>query len=226
MVMTNPTSMNTNLVEYYRLRALEYEAVYQKPERRNDLQTVGDRLKDVFAGLDVLEVACGTGYWTQRIAETANSVAASDINEEVLAVAKAKSYGCPVTFGREDLYRPAANMPPAFDGLFGGFIWSHIPREQLKKVLESLAKRVNPAARSFLQTTVLWPAAVHPSIRKMHRAIAGSCARSATAQAPRVEKIFLPQMKSGTPFPASAVWKCRNLTYFWMAECRIISNNC
>ena len=44
-----------------------------------------------FAGAKVFEVACGTGYWTEVLARSAASVFATDINDEVLAVARSMS---------------------------------------------------------------------------------------------------------------------------------------
>lgn len=216
--------MNTDLVEYYRLRASEYEAVYQKPERRDDLQALESRLKAAFAGLDALEIACGTGYWTQRIAETARSIAASDVNEEVLAVAKAKSYGCPVTFSREDLYRPAANMPPAFDGLFGGFIWSHIPRGQLKETLENLAKRIRPGGTLVFADNRFVAGSSTPVHSKdasgntwQLRALGDGSAHLVLKNFPSADEIR--DILSGL-----GSVEVRELTYFWMAECRLFSN--
>ena len=216
--------MNTDLVEYYRLRALEYEAIYQKPERRDDLHALESRLKTAFAGLDVLEIACGTGYWTQRIAETARSIAASDVNEDVLAVARAKSYGCPVAFGREDIYRPAADMPPACDGLFGGFIWSHIPREQLKKVLENLAKRVKPGGRFVFADNRF----VAGSNTPVHSKDASGNTWQLRALSDGSEHLVLKNFPSADEIRSALSGfgrvEVRELTYFWMAECRLISN--
>ena len=56
---------------YYAARAPYYDAVYLKPERAKDIAFLFDYLPAVFAGRSVLEVACGTGYWTQHIAGTA-----------------------------------------------------------------------------------------------------------------------------------------------------------
>lgn len=84
--------MHTNLTEYYAKRAAEYEAIYAKPERQADLEAVATFLKEIFNGKDVLEIACGTGFWTEKIARTARSVWATDINESVLEIARNKNY--------------------------------------------------------------------------------------------------------------------------------------
>jgi ubiquinone/menaquinone biosynthesis C-methylase UbiE len=57
--------MDPNLISYYRDRANEYEQIYSKPERQNDLKRIGSILHEEFFGKTVLEIACGTGYWTE-----------------------------------------------------------------------------------------------------------------------------------------------------------------
>jgi 2-polyprenyl-3-methyl-5-hydroxy-6-metoxy-1,4-benzoquinol methylase len=76
---------------YYAARAHEYERVYSKPERQAELQALKSTIPTFFAAKSVLEVACGTGYWTQYIARTAGTICATDLSEETLAVAKAKA---------------------------------------------------------------------------------------------------------------------------------------
>ena len=72
--MTSELSMRS----YYAARAPEYDAIYLKPERQADLRAIEHWLPPVFAGANVLEVACGTGYWTQFLAPVAASVLAVD----------------------------------------------------------------------------------------------------------------------------------------------------
>src|SRR5207302_8191007 len=69
---------------YYAARAAEYERIYEKPERQRDLARLRELIPAYFAGRDVLDVACGTGYWTQWIAPGARRVTAIDINVETL----------------------------------------------------------------------------------------------------------------------------------------------
>ena len=77
---------------YYARRAAEYEKIYDKPERQADLARLRNDIPALFKGERVLEIACGTGYWTPLIAEQAESVLAVDYNEETLAIARTKTY--------------------------------------------------------------------------------------------------------------------------------------
>lgn len=77
---------------YYSNWAEIYEEVYfwEDPIRQAELLQIQDVLKEKFTGKTVLEVACGTGYWTQYVSETAQHITAIDYSEEVLTIAKEK----------------------------------------------------------------------------------------------------------------------------------------
>src|SRR5437879_9405991 len=83
-------SIESSMVNYYAERAKEYERIYQKPERQQELQQLRDFVQRAFANSRVLEIACGTGYWTEILSASAASIVATDINEEVLAIARSK----------------------------------------------------------------------------------------------------------------------------------------
>lgn len=136
----------TTMVEYYARRAAEYEEIYRKPERQPDLMRLAQALASAFPGMDVLEVACGTGYWTQHLAESAKRIVASDVNDEVLEIARRKEYGrCCVSFLKADAYC-LDNVPSDCAAGFHGFWWSHIPRQRLPAFLEAFHRRLPPGA--------------------------------------------------------------------------------
>ena len=134
------------LAAYYARRAAEYERIYAKPERQADLATLRARIRKLFAGKKVLELACGTGYWTEVIAGGAAHVTALDVNEEVLAVARARS----IPPGRAhfriaDAYENI-DQGKDCDAVFAGFWWSHVPLEKLAAFLQGMIASVAPGA--------------------------------------------------------------------------------
>lgn len=132
---------------YYTRRAAEYEKIYEKPERQADLARLRAELPPQFENERVLEIACGTGYWTPLIAARAESVLAVDAVEDVLAIARAKDYGRQnVRFEQVDAYALPA-WPEKFSACFAGFWWSHVPLGRLDDFLESLRARLAPGAR-------------------------------------------------------------------------------
>jgi ubiquinone/menaquinone biosynthesis C-methylase UbiE len=141
-----------NLEAYYARRAAEYERIYAKPERQADLASLRTRIAALFAGRSVLEVACGTGYWTAVIAPHARSITALDAAEETLAIARSKRYPAGrVEFVQGDAYA-LPDSGRRHDALFAGFWWSHVPLARLDAFLAGAARAVAPgAAVAFLE---------------------------------------------------------------------------
>jgi demethylmenaquinone methyltransferase/2-methoxy-6-polyprenyl-1,4-benzoquinol methylase len=129
--MTN----NALLIDYYAKRANEYERIYEKPERQNDLAILRKLCTKTFAGQNVFEIACGTGYWTQIISQTAKSITATDINEEVLQIARAKNYGCKVSFQKADALDLNPSPQNNFTSGLAAAWWSHLRKSQIKSFL-------------------------------------------------------------------------------------------
>jgi SAM-dependent methyltransferase len=134
------------LATYYAQRAAEYERIYAKPERQADLRALELRVRNLLADRKVLELACGTGYWTNVMAPGAAQVTAIDINEEVLQIAKTKNYTKNnVKFVSHDCYSPP-DFGRTHDALFAGFWWSHVPLEKMDIFLEAATHAVAPGA--------------------------------------------------------------------------------
>ena len=134
------------LRDYYARRAHQYERIYGKPERQADLASLRESIPAIFDGRDVLEIACGTGYWTQFVATRAASVLATDVNEEVLELARLKAFprgnvelACADIYSREDLSRQ-------FDAGLGAFWWSHVPRQGQADFIAHFHRRLQPGA--------------------------------------------------------------------------------
>ena len=133
--------------EYYAQRAQIYERVYHKPERQSDLRAMEAALAAPFAGRRVLEVACGTGWWTPHGARAAAGWLATDVNPETLAIARIKPMPACVRFATVDAYTLAGIEGQPFDGAFAGFWWSHVPLARLPGWLALLHSRLQPGAR-------------------------------------------------------------------------------
>lgn len=141
--------MSREMQSYYAARATEYDKVYQKPERQADLRGIEAWLPPRFADARVLEVACGTGYWTRFIAQAATSILALDTAPETLAIARGRVADESVCFEVGDAYAlPGA--APVFDAAFAGFWFSHVPRTRQREFLSGLNAALRPGARVVL----------------------------------------------------------------------------
>ncbi len=145
--------MSVSMQTYYAARAPEYDAIYRKPERQADLRAIEAWLPARFARARVLEVACGTGYWTRFIAPVALSVLGVDAAPETLRMAEARmaeaGVEANVRFEVGDAYALAASEPKC-DGAFAGFWFSHIPKARVREFLTGLGAVLAPGARVVL----------------------------------------------------------------------------
>jgi demethylmenaquinone methyltransferase/2-methoxy-6-polyprenyl-1,4-benzoquinol methylase len=137
------------LKQYYAARAPEYDRVYAKPERQQDLRAIERWLPGVLRDRDVLEVACGTGYWTQFLAPAARRLLAIDASAEVLRIARSRVESAPVRFVLGDAYRLPLHSR-RFDGAFAGFWFSHVPIARVGEFLHGLHRALVPSARVVL----------------------------------------------------------------------------
>lgn len=141
--MTQPSA---EMQAYYAARAPYYDAVYLKPEREADIAFLAAHLPATFAGRSVLEVACGTGYWTQHIARQATHLVATDATPEPLAFARLRPNAAAVVFRQEDAYNLPADLG-TFQGAFAGLWFSHVPIGSRLAFLHSLHARLMPSAK-------------------------------------------------------------------------------
>ena len=133
------------LRSYYALRALEYDRVYLKPERQSDLRDIERWLPGVFAGATVLEVACGTGYWTRFIAQSAACVVAVDTSPETLRIAAGRVPEGKVGFVVADAYDLPFHVG-RFGAAFAGFWFSHVPKAGRHAFLRAVDALLIPGA--------------------------------------------------------------------------------
>ena len=138
-------SNDASLIDYYAKRANEYEQIYTKPERQNDLAILRKLCAQTLAGHDILEVACGTGYWTQVVSQTSKSITATDINEEVLQIARAKNYGCEVNFQKVDAFNLSFPKNNFTAGIAAAW-WSHLRKSEIRNFLSQFHRQFSPGA--------------------------------------------------------------------------------
>ncbi len=142
---------------YYRARAQEYdESVLQKgrfagpedPDVNKEWQHIVAALHKLPRSASVLELAYGTGLWTQELLDMGDSIVALDGAPEMLEVNRAKVGSPRVRYQQADLFQWKAEQ--TYDLVFFAFWLSHVPPDLLDAHLEQVAKAVKPGGRVFI----------------------------------------------------------------------------
>jgi SAM-dependent methyltransferase len=143
--------MSDDMVKYYRDRAREYEEIYEwrDPYRQEEQELMEKEIKEAFRGRSVLDIGCGTGYWTERLSKTAKNIVGIDINDTVLDVARSKSYFCPTEFRIMDAHN--MSFPSAsFTGVLATFWLSHVRWNDIPDWLEHMHDQINLGSRVLI----------------------------------------------------------------------------
>ncbi len=130
---------------YYRAVADEYEHHAIDVPGQDELLAAIESFRP--AG-DVLELACGSGIWTERLLASASSITAVDGAPEMLARARARiGEGAPVRFIQADLFswRPDRR----YDAVVFGFWISHVPAERFEPFWSLVAEALAPDGQVF-----------------------------------------------------------------------------
>jgi trans-aconitate methyltransferase len=131
--MDNPDLL-AEQIAYYRARAPEYErGAYATGEVEGLIDAVVERIP---ADADLLELACGTGVWTERLARRTRTLTAVDAAPEMIEIARART-GADVRFVCADVlsWQPSRR----YDVVFFGFWLSHVPADRFAAFWTRLA---------------------------------------------------------------------------------------
>jgi SAM-dependent methyltransferase len=147
--MTMPT-VDENVAQIARFYALQVPAYHDFTYGSEHVEEFYSRLKLLYqttlAGHTVLEIACGTGYWTETIALAARSVLATDVNQELVEATRKRTARFPhVHCQVADAYS-LANVSGKFSAAFAHYWWSHVPKKKQRAFLDALHAALEPGA--------------------------------------------------------------------------------
>ncbi len=134
-----------SIERYYRDRAREYDNFYRVPRRQEELGRLRDWLIESTRGATILEVAAGTGYWTEIAASVAHSITATDCNKEVLAILAQRPLGPHAKALVADAYA-LPRFSEKFDLGMAHLWWSHVGKERRSEFLTQFTARLRPGA--------------------------------------------------------------------------------
>lgn len=206
--------------EYYQRWAPDYDQVYAKPERQPDLARLHELVPGLVQSRRVLEIAAGTGYWTQYLARSAASIAATDLNPGPLAIAEQRDYGdTPVRLLLADAYRLDA-VPGDFDLVFCGFWWSHVRRADLSRFAAGVRARAGSGAGLILLDNRYVPGSSRPITRTGPDGDTYQQRRLRDGSEYEVVKNFPSREQLAADLaPVATDLEWTELTHYWLATC-------
>jgi 2-polyprenyl-3-methyl-5-hydroxy-6-metoxy-1,4-benzoquinol methylase len=145
---------------YYRSRAAEYDDWWERRGRydRGDEATarwlreraeVFDKLDQVSLRGDILELAAGTGIWTDRLVRTARTVTVVDASPEMIRINRPRLGGAAasVSYTIADLFEWTPSR--RYDAVVFCFWMSHVPESRLEAFFRMVNDGLRPAGRLF-----------------------------------------------------------------------------
>lgn len=161
--MTAPDALVEEQIAYYRARAREYDDTMLQLERyvslggrvagrpgdeeESEVVTLLSALEGVRPLDTVLELACGTGWWTQWLAENARRVTAVDAAEEMLALNRERVKASNVQYILADVFSWKPDR--RFDLVFFAFWLSHVPQGRFAAFWELVGHSLKANGRIF-----------------------------------------------------------------------------
>ena len=160
---TGGDALIADQIAYYRARAGEYDRsmlelgrylsmggrVAGRPGDADgqEVATLLEALEGMRPFETVLELACGTGWWTQWLAHRAEDVTAVDAAPEMLALNRERVKRPNVRYILADVFSWTPDR--RFDLVFFAFWLSHIPRDRFAAFWQLVADALAPGGRVF-----------------------------------------------------------------------------
>ncbi|HYJ79247.1 MAG TPA: class I SAM-dependent methyltransferase [Longimicrobiaceae bacterium] len=144
--------------EYYRARAGEYDEWPLRqgrydhgPEFRARWEAEVDQVRRALAAFapagSVLELACGTGWWTEQLVRYADRLTVVDASQELLELNRRRVPDVEVRRVRADVFQWQPDG--AYDVVFFSFWLSHVPPERFEAFWALVAAALAPGGRVF-----------------------------------------------------------------------------
>jgi 2-polyprenyl-3-methyl-5-hydroxy-6-metoxy-1,4-benzoquinol methylase len=162
--MFNPLD-DEAMLAYYSERATSYDAMYRDitPDYRSPLL---DDLQQAVAGRRVLDLACGTGFWSEWVARSADFVLGVDIAPPMLALARAR----PLPPGKAEFIAGSVysldGVPASFTAAIAMQWFSHVPQANYGDFFSAMHSRLLPGGSVFLADNIRQPNETDPLFQK------------------------------------------------------------
>jgi demethylmenaquinone methyltransferase/2-methoxy-6-polyprenyl-1,4-benzoquinol methylase len=145
-------------ISYYRARAGEYDQWFYRQDRYDrgsrlneqwfgEVQQLRDALDSFRPQGHLLELACGTGLWTELLVKYAERITAIDAVSELLELNRARVRSSKVDYLEADIFEWTPKE--TFDVVFFAFWLSHVPPEGFDRFWRVVGQALKDDGRVF-----------------------------------------------------------------------------
>jgi 2-polyprenyl-3-methyl-5-hydroxy-6-metoxy-1,4-benzoquinol methylase len=156
------SSILQDQVDYYRARAGEYDEWWFRtgrydrgPEFNAQWQAEVVEVEAALAAwvaarkpASALELACGTGLFTRRLARQVRELTAIDASPEVIAINRGRVGATNVQYLEADLFE--WHPTRTYDAVFFSFWLSHVPDDRFAAFWQNVASALAPGGSAYL----------------------------------------------------------------------------
>jgi len=144
-------------IAYYNARAKEYDEWFYRSGRYDrgseinqcwfdEVATLKNVLHQVGTVESILELACGTGIWTQELLKIGKQITALDASQEMIEINRHKLNNAPnVEYQQLDLFLWQPDKQ--YDLIFFSFWLSHVPPAKVDEFLRKVYNSVLPGGK-------------------------------------------------------------------------------
>ena len=149
---------------YYRARAPEYDQWFLRqgrydrgPEHRaewfREVSTIDTALRPIVEQKSIVEFACGTGLWTERLARAGARVLAVDAAPEAIAINRERLGSPKVEYCVADIFSWTPQR--TFDVVFFSFWLSHVPSARFDEFWTTVRRAIKLGGTAFFIDSLL-----------------------------------------------------------------------
>ncbi|MUG95542.1 methyltransferase domain-containing protein [Scytonema sp. UIC 10036] len=146
-------------IAYYSARANEYDEWFYRIGRYdrgeeinqhwfNEAAVIRNALYQIGHVEHVLELACGTGIWTQELLKIGKKITAIDASSEVIEINRSKLGAAKVEYQQIDLFNWESDTE--YELVFFSFWLSHVPPNLVDSFLKKVYKAVRTGGQVFM----------------------------------------------------------------------------
>jgi demethylmenaquinone methyltransferase/2-methoxy-6-polyprenyl-1,4-benzoquinol methylase len=166
MTDRNHETLLQEQIAYYRARAHEYDEWFLRqghydrgPELNrqwfSEVEQVHKALDQFAPAGRILELACGTGLWTEQLVRHAEHITAVDASPEMLAINQGRVGSSKVRHVQADLFKWRPDEQ--YNVVFFGFWLSHVLPERFHAFWDLVRSSLTPEGRVFFVDSLYNP---------------------------------------------------------------------